>query len=222
MTEVEARLPFLASGGTLNSMRGVVKVMLAKALTMKPLLPNGWMQRKVYTIGCFDLFHRGHINILTSLREFGNFVVCGIHDDKSYFALKQKNTIDDLQTRIDKVKPYVDQIYVIPSTDPLPFIKAATSQADIDSGMCCYARGDDMLEFPSREWVESVMPVHFLPRTESCSSSLIRVLYHDDSAETREKVAFSTTRYDGKPVDESGEIIKGARKEDDTLTAGGY
>lgn len=181
--------------------------MLAKATRMKPLLPGGWSERKVYTIGCFDLFHRGHMNILTSLREFGNFIVCGIHDDQSYYQLKKKNTIDNLEKRIENVKPFVDLIYVIPSTDPLPYIKAATSQSDIDRGMCCYARGDDMTEFPSRAWVESVMPVHFLPRTESCSSSLVRVLYHADDPELRHKVAFSNTRYDGKPVDESGKLI---------------
>lgn len=109
---------------------------------------------------------------------------------------------------MENVKPFVDMIYVIPSTDPLPFIKNAVSAQDIDAGLCCYARGDDMLNFPSRDWVESVMPVHFLPRTEGCSSSLIRTIYHATDSATREKAAFAKTRYDGKPVDENGEVIK--------------
>ena len=32
---------------------------------------------KVYTVGCFDLFHRGHINLLKNMRKLGKEVcVC--------------------------------------------------------------------------------------------------------------------------------------------------
>lgn len=194
------------------------------------------LSRSVST-GCFDLFHRGHQNVLLSLREFGYFIVAGIHDDASYFKLKNKHTIDNLETRMENVKPYVDQLFVIASTDPLPYIKAMVSEQDIETGACCYARGDDMKDFPSRSWVESVrnplppslffvdahfdrsqyslhallrqvMPVHFVPRTESCSSTLIRTIYHADSQEIRQKAAFAKTSYDGKPVDENGNVLK--------------
>lgn len=106
------------------------------------------------------------------------------------------------------VKPYVDQLYVIPSTDPLLYIKSMVSPQDIETGSCCYARGDDMLAFPGREWVESVMPVHFVPRTEACSSTLIRTIYHGENEELRKKAAFAKTRYDGKPIDENGNVLK--------------
>ena len=29
---------------------------------------------KVYTVGCFDLFHRGHINLLRNMRKLGKEV----------------------------------------------------------------------------------------------------------------------------------------------------
>lgn len=154
----------------------------------------------MYTIGCFDLFHRGHQNVLLALREFGYFIVAGIHDDASYFKLKNKHAIDNLETRMENVKPYVDQLFVIASTDPLLYIKSMVSEQDIETGACCYARGDDMLAFPGREWVESVMPVHFIPRTEACSSTLIRTIYHAEDEETRAKAAFAKTTYDGKPI----------------------
>jgi cytidyltransferase-like protein len=195
-------------GERLEEMRDTVDEMIDEVDTLKPHLPMGWENRKVYTIGCFDLFHRGHQNVLVSLREFGAYIVCGIHDDESYYQLKNKYTIDNLETRMNNVKPYVDQIYVIPSTDPLLYIKSMVSEQDIANGSCCYARGDDMLNFPGREWVESVMPVHFVPRTEACSSTLIRTIYHADSAEIREKAAFAKTRYDGKPIDENGNVLK--------------
>jgi cytidyltransferase-like protein len=195
-------------GEKVKEMRDGISEMLKQVALYKPVLPEGWESRKVYTIGCFDLFHRGHQNALMSLREFGYFVVAGIHCDESYFKLKNKYTIDNLETRMQNVKPFVDQLFVIPSTDPTLSLKCMVSEQDIDTGSCCYARGDDMLEFPGREWVESVMPVHFIPRTESCSSSLIRTIYHADDPEIRKKAAFANTRYDGKPVDENGNVLK--------------
>jgi cytidyltransferase-like protein len=195
------------SGKTLSELQDRVSLLIDEVNSLKPQLPEGWENRKVYTIGCFDLFHRGHENVLLSLREFGYYVVAGIHDDDSYFKLKNKDAIEDLETRINNVKPFVDQIFVIPSTDPLIYIKAMVSEQDIATGSCCYARGDDMLDFPGREWVETVMPVHFVPRTEACSSTLIRTIYHAGDEELRKKAAFAKTRYDGKPIDEDGNVL---------------
>jgi cytidyltransferase-like protein len=207
LASILGRNDFL-KGDKLRDMRDTVEDLIDEVNTLKPRLPLGWENRKVYTIGCFDLFHRGHQNVLMSLREFGAFIVAGIHDDESYYQLKKKYTIDNLETRMKNVKPFVDQIFVIPSTDPLLYIQSMVSDQDIANGSCCYARGDDMLDFPGRPWVESVMPVHFVPRTEACSSTLIRTIYHADSAEIRAKAAFAKTRYDGKPIDENGNVLK--------------
>ena len=198
----------LLEGQKFKELKETVTKMIDETNALKPELPRGWENRKVYTIGCFDLFHRGHQNVLLSLREFGCFIVAGIHDDESYFQLKGKYTIDNLETRMENIKPYVDQVFVIPSTDPEVYIQGMVSQQDIDSGACCYGRGDDMLDFPSRPWVESVMPVHFVPRTEGCSSTLIRTIYHAEDESLRKKAAFAKTRYDGKPVDENGNVLK--------------
>jgi cytidyltransferase-like protein len=205
-------------GAHLGELKEQVSSLTDEVNALKPPLPEGWESRKVYTIGCFDLFHRGHQNVLLSLREFGYYIVAGVHDDASYFKLKNKYTIDNLETRMANVKPFVDQIYVIPSTDPLLYIQSMVSQQDIDMGTCCYARGDDMLQFPGREWVESVMPVHFVPRTEACSSTLIRTIYHAEDEEIRKKAAFAKTRYDGKPIDEDGNVLK-FTKQQATTTA---
>jgi len=199
-------LPFI-NGQLLTEIKERVAFLLDDVNTLKPRLPEGWEDRKIYTIGCFDLFHRGHQNVLLALREFGCYIVAGIHDDESYFKLKNKYTIDNLETRMKNVKPFVDQIYVIPSTDPLLYTQGVVSEQDIAAGSCCYVRGDDMLNFPGREWIESVMPVHFIPRTESCSSSLIRTIYHAKDESLRKKAAFAKTRYDGKPIDDSGNVL---------------
>jgi len=131
LAEIYGRLSFLEESEDLKAMKEHVDDLIDEVNALKPQLPEGWENRKVYTIGCFDLFHRGHQNVLLSLREFGYYVVAGIHDDASYYQLKKKNTIDNLETRMENVKPFVDQIYVIPSTDPLPYIRAMVSQQDI-------------------------------------------------------------------------------------------
>eukprot|EP00978_Attheya_sp_CCMP212_P026993 scaffold89888_cov52-Attheya_sp.AAC.6 len=207
LAELEDTHSYL-EGNVFTELKESVTKMIDEADSLKPRLPEGWAERKVYTIGCFDLFHRGHQNVLMSLREFGYFIVAGIHDDESYFKLKNKYTIDNLETRMANVKPFVDQLFVIPSTEPLTYVQCMVSEQDIETGSCCYARGDDMLQFPGRPWIESVMPVHFVPRTESCSSTLLRTIYHADSKELRAKAAFAKTRYDGKPIDEDGNVLK--------------
>jgi len=207
LTDLKRTHSFL-DGTKLKQLKIRVTHLLKQTEELKPSLPRGWSDRKVYTIGCFDLFHRGHQNVLVALREFGYYIVAGIHDDESYFKLKTKYTIDNLETRMENVKPFVDQLFVIPSTKPGLYLKSMVSEQDILSGACCYARGDDMLQFPGRDWVESVMPVHFVPRTESCSSSLLRTIYHSEDPELAKKAAFAVTRYDGKPVDENGNVLK--------------
>ena len=144
----------------------------------KPVNKEYLIREKVYTIGCFDLFHQGHKNLLKTLCNFGTYIIVGIHDDNSYFKLKNKYPIDTLEIRINNIKEYVDQIYVIPATDPTLYIKSMISNKDIEKNNCCYVRGEDMLQFPSREYIESIMPIYFLSRTHNVSSTLIRNLYH--------------------------------------------
>ena len=37
---------------------------------------------KVYTVGCFDLFHHGHVTIINRMREIGKKVIVGVHDSR--------------------------------------------------------------------------------------------------------------------------------------------
>jgi cytidyltransferase-like protein len=38
----------------------------------------------VYTIGCFDLFHQGHVQLIKRMRELGRKIIVGVHDSKRY------------------------------------------------------------------------------------------------------------------------------------------
>ena len=37
---------------------------------------------KVYTVGCFDLFHHGHVMLINRMREIGKKVIVGVHDSR--------------------------------------------------------------------------------------------------------------------------------------------
>jgi D-beta-D-heptose 7-phosphate kinase/D-beta-D-heptose 1-phosphate adenosyltransferase len=45
-------------------------------------------QRAVFTNGCFDLLHRGHIRLLEQAREWGDFLIVGLNSDVSVRRIK--------------------------------------------------------------------------------------------------------------------------------------
>lgn len=45
-------------------------------------------QRVVFTNGCFDILHRGHVEYLYSARDLGNALVVGVNSDSSVRRLK--------------------------------------------------------------------------------------------------------------------------------------
>jgi rfaE bifunctional protein nucleotidyltransferase chain/domain len=53
--------------------------------TLKPLLENLNYQGKkvVFTNGCFDILHRGHVEYLCHARDLGDYLVLGLNTDAS-------------------------------------------------------------------------------------------------------------------------------------------
>lgn len=45
-------------------------------------------RRFVFTNGCFDLIHPGHIELLRRARSFGHYLLVGLNSDRSVRALK--------------------------------------------------------------------------------------------------------------------------------------
>ena len=65
---------------------------------------------KVYTIGCFDLFHFGHVKLLNRMKEIGKKVIVGVHDSKSIYKLKNRVPIDSTEKRMLNVKTIADEV----------------------------------------------------------------------------------------------------------------
>ena len=127
----------------------------------------------VVTIGCFDLFHEGHIKLMQRMRTHGRKLLVGLHDDESINLLKGRFPVDNVVKRLQNVKKYADQVFVIPSTDPSPYLDGAVDRS-IPKEKMCFIRGADMPKFPGRSIAEQVMEIKLLPYTEGVSSTMLR------------------------------------------------
>lgn len=80
----------------------------------------------VFTNGCFDICHRGHIELLKRCRDFGNCVVVGLNSDASVRCLKgESRPIQNQETRAAFLSslPYVDYICIFEEDTPEELIK---------------------------------------------------------------------------------------------------
>lgn len=127
---------------------------------------------KVYTIGCFDLFHFGHVELINRMRELGKKVIIGVHDSRSIYKLKKRVPVDSTEKRMMNVKTVADEVFCIAGCDPSNFMSCIVNLGKNETAL--YVRGDDMPDFPSREVVESLMPIKLLPYTEGVSTTKLR------------------------------------------------
>ena len=80
----------------------------------------------VFTNGCFDLLHKGHIELLTRASEFGDKLIVGINSDESVKIIKgEHRPMEDQKTRKKNLLnlKYVDDVYIFEETTPLKIIK---------------------------------------------------------------------------------------------------
>jgi len=80
----------------------------------------------VFTNGCFDLLHKGHIDLLTRASEFGDKLIVGINSDESVKKIKGENRpVENQKTRKKNLikLQYVDDVYVFEESTPLNIIK---------------------------------------------------------------------------------------------------
>lgn len=78
-------------------------------------------KRIVFTNGCFDLVHAGHISSFHQAREFGDVLVVGVNSDDSIRRIKgEKRPIVDLKNRMTLLSALECVDFVIPFEDDTP------------------------------------------------------------------------------------------------------
>jgi len=127
----------------------------------------------IFTIGCFDRLHAGHINLLENIKSKCNKLVIGVYDNSNI-----KKNIQKLDIRINNLKTYSSNIFVIHDTDPTNAIKEYITNINITDNKVCFMRGDDDKNFPGFKYISSVMPITYIPYTKNISSSILRDTKH--------------------------------------------
>ncbi len=80
----------------------------------------------VFTNGCFDILHVGHIRYLSEAKSLGDILVIGINSDKSVKELKGSsrpiNSLSDRALILSELR-YVDYVVSFEEQTPLELIK---------------------------------------------------------------------------------------------------
>ena len=73
---------------------------------------------RIYTSGCFDIFHYGHLNILERSKEICDFLIVGVSTDeliekekgqKPIIPFKERFKIIEAIKYVDKAIPQIDK-----------------------------------------------------------------------------------------------------------------
>jgi len=94
-------------------------------------------ERVVFTNGCFDLLHVGHITLLEQARRFGHRVVVGINSDASVSGLKGPNRPivgERERSRVLAALAAVDAVVVFDEPTPLELIVALRPDVLVKGG----------------------------------------------------------------------------------------
>ena len=87
----------------------------------------------IWTNGCFDVLHRGHIELLKYAKSLGDWLVVGIDTDERVKSSKGEsrpfNNIEDRVAMLESIK-YVDEVVVF-DTDCELEDKVLLSNADV-------------------------------------------------------------------------------------------
>ena len=93
-----------------------------------------------------DLFHYGHVNFLRLARKHGDYLLVGVHADKTVMSYKRRPILS-MEERVASVKHcrYVDEVI---SDAPLTIDRAWIEQHEID----LILHGDDLSTEMEESW----------------------------------------------------------------------
>lgn len=95
------------------------------------------LQNVVFTNGCFDIIHAGHIDYLSKARNLGDVLVVGLNSDESVRRLKgPQRPINDVDARSKVLASlfFVDYIIVFEEDTPLYLIKSVKPDILVKGG----------------------------------------------------------------------------------------
>lgn len=140
-------------------------------------------KRVVFTNGCFDILHRGHVNFLKKARALGDVLIVGLNSDDSIRRIKGKTRpINSLADRIEVLSGLQSVDGLVPFDDDSPVELIKTVRPDI------FVKGGGYIpeDIPEADLVRQLGgEVKVIPAEEGFSTSLLIEKIHDRSAQPR-------------------------------------
>ena len=125
----------------------------------------------VFTNGCFDLLHQGHLDLLTKASTYGDILIVGLNSDSSVRKIKGKERpIENEKIRSNnllKLK-YVNYVIIFNSETPLDLIKTIMPNVLVKGGDY-----NDTTIVGAKEVISNGGKVEIIPLTEGYSTSSI-------------------------------------------------
>jgi len=98
---------------------------------------NEVLRRVVFTNGCFDILHPGHLTLLKAAKENGDYLVVGLNSDDSVKRLKgDGRPINNQESRkfaLEAIK-YVDEVIIFDEDTPIDLIKKIKPDVIVKGG----------------------------------------------------------------------------------------
>lgn len=91
----------------------------------------------VFTNGCFDILHRGHLKYLNEAKKLGDILIIGLNSDNSVKRLKGEdrpvNSEGDRQFMLENLKS-VDKVFIFEEDTPYDLINAVLPSILVKGG----------------------------------------------------------------------------------------
>ena len=90
----------------------------------------------VFTNGCFDILHAGHVRYLKQARRLGDVLIVGLNSDKSVSAIKPGRPINSEKNRAEVLSSLASVDYVVVFSEKTPYnlIKAVKPDVLVKGG----------------------------------------------------------------------------------------
>ena len=94
-------------------------------------------KKVVFTNGCFDILHRGHVSYLNEAKSLGDVLVIGLNSDASVKRLKGEsrpvNSEQDRKFVLENLKA-VDYVFIFEQDTPLELIQQVKPDVLVKGG----------------------------------------------------------------------------------------
>jgi len=134
--------------------------------------------RVVFTNGCFDILHLGHITLLDQCRQFGDKVVVGINSDRSVRCLKgpDRPVVGERErARVLAALGSIDAVVIFDEETPLELIRSIRPQVLVKGGdysVETVVGAEDVLSWGGAVQIVPIVPGHSTTNTIDRMKSL--------------------------------------------------